>query len=119
MIIVERGELNTNRKIQYLIYYISEVLSESKTWYFHIMKLTYALLITSCKLSHYFHAHQIEVSHLIDYGWNTKQQGGNWENYQMSHWVVNVRHCLQAKDSDQCSSFKRLHGQVDRDSDTS
>jgi hypothetical protein len=25
------------------------------------MKLTYALLITSCKLSHYFQAHQIEV----------------------------------------------------------
>jgi hypothetical protein len=26
-----------------------------------MMKLTYALLITSRKLSHYFHAHQIEV----------------------------------------------------------
>jgi hypothetical protein len=26
------------------------------------MKLAYALLITSCKLSHYFQAHQIEVN---------------------------------------------------------
>jgi hypothetical protein len=43
------------------MYLISEVLSDSKTWYFHIMKLAYALLITSCKLSHYFQAHQIEV----------------------------------------------------------
>jgi hypothetical protein len=37
------------------------VLTNSKTWHFHILKLTYALLITSHKLSHYFQAHQIEV----------------------------------------------------------
>jgi ribonuclease HI len=47
--------------IQYPVYFINEVLSDSKTWYFHIMKLAYALLITSHKLSHYFQAHQIEV----------------------------------------------------------
>jgi hypothetical protein len=56
-IIVEREELDTNCKIQYLVYFISEVLSYSKTRYFHIMKLAYALLITSRKLSHYFQAH--------------------------------------------------------------
>jgi hypothetical protein len=60
-IIVEREESDTNRKIQYLVYIISEVLSDSKTQYFHILKLAYALLITSHKLSHYFQAHQIEV----------------------------------------------------------
>jgi hypothetical protein len=54
VIIVERGELGTNCKIQYLVYFISEVLSDSKTQYFHIMKLAYGLLITSHKLSHYF-----------------------------------------------------------------
>jgi hypothetical protein len=52
-IVVELGESNTNHKIQYLVYFVSEVLSGSKTLYFHIMKLTYALLITSHKLSHY------------------------------------------------------------------
>jgi hypothetical protein len=52
---------DTNRKVQYPVYFISEVLNDSKTWYFHIMKLTYALLITARKLSHYFQAHQIEV----------------------------------------------------------
>jgi hypothetical protein len=46
-IIIERGELDTNRKIQYLVYYI--------------MKLAYTLLITSHKVSHYFQVHQIEV----------------------------------------------------------
>jgi ethanolamine utilization protein EutP (predicted NTPase) len=60
-IVVERGESDTNRKIQYIVYFISEALSDSKTLYFHIMKLAYALLITSHKLSHYFQVHQIKV----------------------------------------------------------
>jgi hypothetical protein len=60
-IIIEQGESDSNRKIQYPFYIISEVLSDSKTWYFHIMKLAYALLIMSHKLSHYFEVHQIEV----------------------------------------------------------
>jgi hypothetical protein len=60
-IIVERGESDTNRKIQYPMYFVSEVLSDSKSRYFHIIKLTYALLIIACKLSHYFLTQQIEV----------------------------------------------------------
>jgi hypothetical protein len=43
------------------VYFVSEVLSDSKTWYFHIMKLAYTLLIMSCKQSHYFRVHQIQV----------------------------------------------------------
>lgn len=46
--------------VQFLVYIVSEVLNESKLRYFHIIKMAYALL-TSCKLVHYFHAHQIEV----------------------------------------------------------
>jgi hypothetical protein len=57
VVIVERGESGTNRMIQYLVYFISEVLSDSKTWYFNNTKLTYVLLITSRKLSHYFQVH--------------------------------------------------------------
>jgi hypothetical protein len=33
-IVIERGEPDTNRKIHYPIYFISEVLSDSKTQYF-------------------------------------------------------------------------------------
>jgi hypothetical protein len=51
-IIIECGESDTNSKIQYLVYFISEVLSDSKAQYFHI---------TSRKFSHYFEVHQIEV----------------------------------------------------------
>jgi hypothetical protein len=54
VIIIERGESDTNRKIQYPIYFISKVPSDSKAGNFHIMKLAYALLVTSRKLSHYF-----------------------------------------------------------------
>jgi ribonuclease HI len=60
-IIIDRGESDTNCKIQYPVYFISEVLSDSKTRCFHIMKLAYTLLITSRKPSHYFQAHQIVV----------------------------------------------------------
>jgi hypothetical protein len=60
-IVIERGESDTNRKIQYPIYFVNKVLSDSKSRYFHIMKLAYALLITAHKLPHYFQAHQIEV----------------------------------------------------------
>jgi hypothetical protein len=59
--VVERGESDTNRKIQYPIYFISEVLSDSKSQHFHIMKLAYAWPIVAHKLSHYFQTHQIEV----------------------------------------------------------
>jgi hypothetical protein len=53
-IVIERGESDTNRKIQYLVYFVSEVLSNSKSRYFHIIKLVYAFLIIARKLSHYF-----------------------------------------------------------------
>jgi hypothetical protein len=60
-IIIKRVESDTNRKKQYPVDFISEVLSGSKTQNFHIMQLTYALLITSHRLSHYFQMQQIEV----------------------------------------------------------
>jgi hypothetical protein len=53
-IVVEREESGSNRKVQDPVYFIIEVLSDSKTQYLHIIKLAYALLIMSHKLSHYF-----------------------------------------------------------------
>jgi hypothetical protein len=55
--VIEREESKTNREVQYPVYFISKVLSDSKTRYFHIMKLAYALLITSHKLSFYLQSH--------------------------------------------------------------
>jgi hypothetical protein len=67
-IVVESGELDINHKIQYPVYVVSEVLRHSKSQYFHIMKLAYALLIASHKLSHYFQAHWIKVHTLSTLG---------------------------------------------------
>jgi hypothetical protein len=62
-IIIERGESSTNRKIQYPIYYICKVSSDSKPRYFHIMKVAYALLITFHKISHYFLSRNVPRVH--------------------------------------------------------
>ena len=48
-------------KVQRPVYYISKVLSESKAKYPLVQKLLYALLITSCKLCHYFDEHKVTV----------------------------------------------------------
>ena len=43
------------------MYYISEVLSETKTRYPQIQKLLYAIVLARHKLRHYFEAHPITV----------------------------------------------------------
>jgi hypothetical protein len=48
-VVVEREE-GYVYKVQRPVYYISEVLTDSKIRYLHIQKLLYALLITSYKL---------------------------------------------------------------------
>ena len=43
------------------MYFISEVLSDSKTRYSQIQKLLYTILITKRKLRHYFESHPMIV----------------------------------------------------------
>jgi hypothetical protein len=43
------------------VYFISEVLSYSKTCYSQMQKLVYAILMTKRKLRHYFDAHPITI----------------------------------------------------------
>ena len=43
------------------VYFISKVLSDSKTRYSQIQKLLYAVLISKRKLRHYFESHTMMV----------------------------------------------------------
>ena len=60
-IVVEREEAGHAYKVQRPVYFISEVLNEPKTHYPQVQKLLYAILITSCKLRHYFEYYKIAV----------------------------------------------------------
>jgi hypothetical protein len=64
-IVVERSEDGHAYPVQRPVYFVSEVLSESKARYQPVQKLLYAVLITSRKLRHYFQEYSISV--ITDY----------------------------------------------------
>jgi hypothetical protein len=60
-LVVEREEPGRSQKVQRPVYFVSEVLSDSKTRYSQMQKLVYSILMTKCKLRQYFDAHPITV----------------------------------------------------------
>jgi hypothetical protein len=60
-IVVKRPEEGHAYGVQRPVYFISEVLSESKVRYPSIQKVLYRILITSRKLRHYFDEYKISV----------------------------------------------------------
>ena len=60
-LVVEREDKGHALKVQRPVYFISEVLSDSKARYSQIQKLLYTVLITKGKLRHYFESHTVMV----------------------------------------------------------
>ena len=60
-LVVEREEEGHTLKVQHPMYFISRVLSNSKTHYPQIYKLLYTILIAKRKLRHYFESHLVTV----------------------------------------------------------
>jgi ethanolamine utilization protein EutA (predicted chaperonin) len=60
-VVVERAEEGHALPVQRPVYFISDVLSETKVRYPQIQKLLYAIVLTRCKLRHYFEGHPVTV----------------------------------------------------------
>jgi hypothetical protein len=61
VIMVEHKEEAQEYGVQRPVYYVSEVLMESKQRYPHYQKLAYGVFLASRKLRHYFYDHKIIV----------------------------------------------------------
>jgi hypothetical protein len=61
VIVVERTEEGHALPVQRPVYYINEVLSETKAHYPQVQKLLYAMVLARHKLRHYFEAHPVMV----------------------------------------------------------
>jgi ribonuclease HI len=60
-LVVERVEEGHAHSVRHPVYFISEVLGPSKIRYPQVQKLLYAVLLTACKLRHYFDNHKVIV----------------------------------------------------------
>jgi hypothetical protein len=67
-LLVERESKGPILKEQRLVYFVSEVLMESKTRYPPIQKLLYAVLTAKRKLIHYFSWHPMSVVSTVPLG---------------------------------------------------
>jgi hypothetical protein len=61
VIVVEREKEGHALPVQRPVYYIYEVLSETKARYTHIQKLLYTVVLARRKLRHYFEVHLVTV----------------------------------------------------------
>jgi hypothetical protein len=61
VLVVERAEEGHTLLVQRMVYFISEVLSETKVRYPQIQKLLYAIVLTRRKHHHYFEGHPVTV----------------------------------------------------------
>ena len=80
-IVVEIKEEGHIQTIQRPIYFLSQILAESKTCYPYIQKILYGVYLAKKKLVHYFNAHPITVVTFFPLG-------GNINNRDATGWIT-------------------------------
>jgi hypothetical protein len=109
-IVVERHEDDHAYPVQRPVYFVSEVLSESKARYQPVQKLLYAVLITSRKLRHYFQQYSISV--VTDYPLSDILRNQDATG-RISKWAVELSALtIDFKPRTAIAGSSRLHGRV-------
>jgi hypothetical protein len=80
-VVVEHKEEDNEYHVQRSVYYVSEVLIESKQCYAHWQKLVYGVFMASHKLKHYFQEHLITV-------FSSAPLGDIIQNREATGWVA-------------------------------
>jgi hypothetical protein len=117
-IVIERQEDGHAYPVQRPVYFVSEVLSESKARYQPVPKLLYIVLITSRKLRHYFQEYSISVISDYPLRRHPAEPRCYWKNLQVGSRTRHPHHRLQVTHSHQVAGASRLHGGVAGESDT-
>jgi hypothetical protein len=84
-------------KQQFLVYFMSEVLTGSKRFYSEIEKICYVVIMSARKLRHYFEAHTIKVltNQLLNNIFNNRDSSdriGKWAAELLEHAVDFKKH---------------------------
>jgi hypothetical protein len=87
-IVVERQEEGHALPVQRPVYFVSEVLSETKICYPQVQKLLYAVILTRRKLRHHFESHPVTVVSSFPWGRSSSagrprvgSQSGRWKSW--------------------------------------
>jgi hypothetical protein len=83
------------------VYFVSEVLTGSKRFYSEVEKICYAVIMSACKLRHYFEAHTIKVltNQLLNNIFDNRNSSGRISKWatELSEHVVDFEKCSTIK----------------------
>jgi len=114
-LVFERDEPGHVYKVQRPVYFISEVLGESKLRYPQVQKFFYAILITPRKLRHYFQVHNVKVVSSFPLGdiLHNRDANGRVVKWSVEQGALSIEFLPRSTIKSQ--SPGRLHCRVDGD----